>query len=212
MTSSKGLTLGAAVLLTIGIAIFLSAAVAPPRVQPTPPSTFEVVLTLDPAQSKVHYTVETTLHTVRGTFNLKSGSIHFDPATGRAGGEIVVFANSGESGNDSRDKRMYKEILETAKYPEVVFHPTQVEGNVASSGPSDVKLHGIFSIHGSDHELTAMVHAELAGDHWTGTGKFEIPYVTWGIKDPSNFFLKVKHVVNVELAMSGTAKPTETAP
>ena len=204
--------MGAAVLLTIGLAIFLSAAVAPPRVQPTAPSTSEVALTLDPAQSKVHYTVETTLHAVHGTFNLKSGSIHFDPATGKAGGEIVVFANSGESGNDSRDKRMHKEILETAKYPEVVFHPTQVEGNVASSGPSDVKLHGIFSIHGSDHELTAMVHAELAGDHWTGTGKFEIPYVTWGIKDPSNFFLKVKHVVNVELAMSGTAKPTETAP
>ena len=204
--------MGAAILLTIGLAIFLSAAVAPPRVQPTPHSTSEVALTLDPAQSKVHYTVETTLHAVHGTFNLKSGSIHFDPATGKAGGEIVVFANSGESGNDSRDKRMHKEILETAKYPEVVFHPTQVEGNVASSGPSDVKLHGIFSIHGSDHELTAMVHAELAGDHWTGTGKFEIPYVTWGIKDPSNFFLKVKHVVNVELAMSGTAKPTETAP
>jgi polyisoprenoid-binding protein YceI len=212
MTSSKGLTLGAAVLLTIGLAIFLSAAVAPPRVQPTAPSASEVTLTLDPAQSKVHYAVETTLHTVHGTFNLKRGSIHFDPATGRAGGEIAVFANSGESGNDSRDKRMHKEILETAKYPEVVFHPTQVEGNVASSGPSDVKLHGIFSIHGSDHELTAMVHAELAGDHWTGTGKFEIPYLNWGIKDPSNFFLKVKHVVSVELATSGTAKPTETAP
>jgi len=212
MTSLKGRTFGAVVLLAIGLAIFLSAAAAPPRVQPTPPSTSEVALTLDPAQCKVHYAVETTLHTVHGTFNLKSGSIHFDPATGKAGGEIVVFANSGESGNDSRDKRMHKEILETAKYPEVVFHPTQVEGNVASSGPSDVKLHGIFSIHGSDHELTAMVHAELAGDHWSGTGKFEIPYVTWGIKDPSNFFLKVKHVVNVELAMSGTAKPTETAP
>jgi polyisoprenoid-binding protein YceI len=212
MTSSKGLTLGAAVLLTIGLAIFLSAAVAPPRVQPTPPSTSEVALTLDPAQCKVHYTVETTLHTVHGTFNLKSGSIHFDPATGKASGEIVVFANSGESGNDSRDKRMHKEILETAKYPEVIFHATQVEGNVASSGPSDVKLHGIFSIHGSDHDLTAMVHAELAGDHWTGTGKFEVPYVTWGIKDPSNLFLKVKHAVNVEFAMSGTAKPTETAP
>ena len=140
------------------------------------------------------------------------GSVHFDPSTGKAGGEIVVFATSGESGNDSRDKRMHKEILETAKYPEVVFHPTQVEGKVAVSGPSEVKLHGTFSIHGTDHDLIALVHAELAGDHWTGTGKFEVPYVTWGIKDPSNFFLKVKHVVNVELEMSGATKPAQTAP
>ena len=212
MGSVRAHSFGTAALSIAGLAIFLSAAAAPPRLQSAPTSTSEIALTFDPTQSKAHYTVDSTLHTVHGTFNLKSGSIHFDPSTGKAGGEIVVFATSGESGNDSRDKRMHKEILETGKYPEVVFHPTHVEGKVAASGPSDVKLHGIFSIHGADHELTALVHAELAGDHWTGTGKFEVPYVTWGIKDPSNFFLKVKHVVNVELEMSGATKPAETAP
>ena len=213
MTSGRARSFGAAVLLTIGLAIFLSAAAAPPRVQSAASASgSEIALTLDPAQSKVHYSVDSTLHTVHGTFNLKSGSIHFDPSTGKAGGEIVVFATSGESGNDGRDKRMHKEILETAKYPEVIFHPTQIEGQVAASGPSDVKVHGMFSIHGTDHKLTALVHAELAGDHWTGTGKFEVPYVTWGIKDPSNFFLKVKHVVNVELEMSGATKTAESTP
>jgi polyisoprenoid-binding protein YceI len=205
-------SLGAPVLFIAGLAIFLSAATVPPHVQPTPISTSEIALALDPAQSKVHYSVETTLHTVHGTFNLKSGSIHFDPTTGKAGGEIVVVATSGDSGNESRDKRMHKEILETAKYADLIFRPTEVEGKVASSGPSDVKLHGILSIHGTDHQLTAPVHAELAGNHWTGTSNFEVPYVTWGIKDPSNFFLKVKHLVNVELEMSGTTKPAETAP
>jgi polyisoprenoid-binding protein YceI len=213
MTKVKARSFGAAVSLSIGLVIFLSAAATPPRVQsPAPAAASEIALTLDPAQSKVHYTVDSSLHTVHGTFNLKSGSIHFDPSTGKAGGEVVVFATSGESGNDGRDKRMHKEILETAKYPEVIFHPTHVEGKVAASGPSDVKVHGMFSIHGTDCELTALVHAELAGDHWTGTGKFEVPYVTWGIKDPSNFFLKVKHVVNVELEMSGATKTREATP
>ena len=139
-------------------------------------------------------------------FLLKSGTVHFNLENGKAGGEVVVSASSSESGNGSRDKRMHKEILETAKYPEAIFRPTQVEGKVAQSGPSDVTLDGVFSIHGADHEFTAPVHAELMGDRWRGTSQFEVPYVKWGIKDPSNFLLKVKPVVKVELEMSGEVK------
>ncbi len=206
MRIRPGRSLRAAAVL--GLVVLLAAAAPPP---PTPTGSTqaaasEIVLTLDPAQSKVHWTVDSTLHTVHGTFALKSGNVHFDPETGRAGGEIVVYAPSGESGNNSRDKRMHREILETAKYPEVIFRPTQVDGKVGQSGASDVKLGGVFSIHGVDHDLTALVHAELTGDRWRGTSRFEVPYVKWGIKDPSNFLLKVKPVVNVELEMSGEVK------
>jgi len=153
--------------------------------------------------------VESTLHTVHGTFALKSGTVHFDPDNGKAGGEIAVFATSGESGNSSRDRRMHNDILETAKYPDAVFRPTRVEGKVGQSGTSDVKLSGVFSIHGVDHDLTALVHAELTGDRWRGTARFEVPYVSWGIRDPSNFLLKVKPVVTVEMEMSGEIKATK---
>jgi polyisoprenoid-binding protein YceI len=189
--------------------VFLPAAAPPPQQQTSPARTSEIVLTLDPAQSTVHWTVDSTLHTVHGTFALKSGTIHFDPETGKAGGEIVVFAPSGESGNSSRDARMHKEILETPRYPDVIFRPTQVQGKVGQSGASDVKLDGVFFIHGADHDLTALVHAELTGDRWRATSKIEVPYVKWGIKDPSNFLLKVKPVVNVELEMSGEVKATK---
>lgn len=196
----------AGVLAVFALALFLSAAPALPQPRTARPLTSEIVLTLDPAQSKVHWTVDSTLHTVHGTFALKSGTVHFDPETGKADGEVVVYAPSGESGNGSRDRRMHREILETAKYPDVVFRPTQVDGKVAQAGASDVKLDGVFSIHGADHDLMALVHAELTGNRWRGTAKFEVPYVKWGIKDPSNFFLKVKPVVNVELEMSGEIK------
>jgi polyisoprenoid-binding protein YceI len=192
------------------LALFLSAAAAPPRqtVAPAAIPTPEIVLTLDPAQSKVHFMVDSTLHMVHGSFALKNGTVHFDPETGKASGEIVVYTTSGDSGNDKRDARMHKEILETVKYPDAVFRPTQIDGKVAPAGSSDVKLRGVFSIHGSDHEIVAAVHAELAGEHWKGTGKFEVPYVSWGIKDPSNFLLKVKHEVSVELEMAGDVKST----
>jgi polyisoprenoid-binding protein YceI len=190
--------------LFFGLALFLSVAAAQAQAIQAPAPV--MVLTLDPAQCKIHWTLDSTLHTVHGSFALQSGSVHFDMQTGKAGGEIVVLAPSGESGNSSRDARMHKEILETAKYPDVVFRPEQVAGKVTRLGASDVKLTGLFSIHNSEHELTAEVHAELVGDRWSGTAKFEVPYVKWGIKDPSNFLLKVKPVADVEVEMSGEVK------
>jgi polyisoprenoid-binding protein YceI len=190
-------------LAVLSLALFLAAPTHSTPQQATSVAPAEIVLTLDPAHSSVHWTVDSSLHTVHGTFALKSGTVHFDPETGKAGGEIVVLATSGESGNGSRDARMHREILETAKYPEVVFRPTQVKGKVGQSAASDVKLSGVFSIHGADHDLTALVHAEFMGDGWHGTSNFDVPYVKWGIKNPSNFLLKVNPVVNVEIEMSG---------
>ena len=190
-----------------GIAIFLSATAAPPKAnRSVQENAQEIVLMLDPSQTKVQWTVDSTMHTVHGTFAVKSGTVHFDPETGKAGGEVIVLATSGDSGNSSRDQRMHKEILETAKFPDAVFRPVQIEGKVARSGNSDVKLHGVISLHGGDHEIIVPVHAELASDRWKGTAKFDVPYIQWGIKDPSNWLLKVKPVVNVELEMTGSAK------
>lgn len=203
MANSRARWLGAAATLALIVSL-ASVPASPQRAVSSEAAASEIVLSLDPAQSRVHWTVDSALHTVHGTFALKSGTIHFDPVTGKAGGEVIIYAPSGESGNGSRDKRMHREILETAKYPDVTFRAAHVEGTVSQSGASDVKLSGTFSIHGADHPLTAQVHADLTGDHWSGTSRFAVPYVQWGIKDPSNFLLKVQPVVNVELEMVGT--------
>src|ERR1700683_4060962 len=72
----------------------------------------ESTVKLDPAQTTIEFTLDSTLHTVHGTFKLKSGHISFDTATGKAGGEIIVDATSGDSDNKGRDKKMHHEILE----------------------------------------------------------------------------------------------------
>ena len=66
-----------------------------------------------PAQTTVEYSVNSTLHTVHGTFALKRGTLRIDPANGRAEGELVVDASSGASGSEGRDHKMTHEILET---------------------------------------------------------------------------------------------------
>jgi polyisoprenoid-binding protein YceI len=174
----------------------------PQHAAPPPPAN-EIVLGIDPAQSKVHWTLGTTLHTVHGTFAFKKGTIQLDPATGKASGEIVVFATSGDSGNDSRDKKMHKEVLESDKFQDVIFRPNRVDGKVAPQGMFTVQVHGIFLLHGSEHELTVPVQAEFAGDHWTGSAKFTVPFIDWGLKNPSSFLLKVNHAAEIELEMKG---------
>jgi len=170
----------------------------------------DVVFALDVAQSKVTWSLGTTFHTVHGSFALKKGTLRLDPATGKASGEIIVDAASGKSGNDSRDKKMHKEVLESGRYAEVVFRPDRVEGKIAPQGTSTVQVHGILVVHGSEHELTAPVQAELAADHWTGNAKFSVPFIDWGLKNPSNFFNKVNHEVEIDLELKGSLQSPVT--
>ena len=192
-------------------ALVLSALAVPPRPQANQAAPQEVVLVLDPAQCKVHYTVDSTLHTVHGTFDLKSGTVHLNPESGKASGEIIVYATSGDSGNSTRDERMHREILQTQQFPDAIFRPREIEGKVLRTGASDVQLHGVILLHGQEHDMVSAVHADLSADHWTGTAKFDVPYIQWGIKDPSNWLLKVKPVVHVEVDMAGSANKASAA-
>ena len=175
----------------------------PQHAAPQPPAS-EIVLGIDPAESKVHWTLGSTLHTVHGSFAFKKGTLQLDTSTGKARGEIIVDATSGNSGDDSRDKKMHREVLESGRYVEVVFRPDRVEGKIMPAGTFTVQVHGLLVLHGSEHELTVPVQAELAADHWTGTAKFSVPFIDWGLKNPGNFFLKVNHAVEIELELKGS--------
>jgi polyisoprenoid-binding protein YceI len=191
--------------IVFGLAVLLSASAAhrPPQA-PAAADAAEIVLNVDPAQSSVQYTVGSSLHTVHGTFALKRGTLRIDPATGKANGEIVVDAISGQSGNDSRDKKMHKEVLESARFTDIIFRPDRVEGSLQPQGTSSAKLHGVCVLHGSEHELTTPVRAELTSGQWKGTATFSVPYNDWGLKNPGNFLLKVDHTVNIEVQMAGS--------
>ena len=163
-----------------------------------------LVFTVDPAQSSVHWTLGSSLHTVHGTFALKRSGFQVDPVTGKASGEIVVDAASGKSGNGSRDKKMHKEVLESGRFGEIIFRPDRIAGKLETQRDSTVQIQGIFVLHGSEQEFTVPVEANLTGDHWTGSAKFSVPFIEWGLKNPSNWLLKVEHSVNVELELKGT--------
>ena len=175
----------------------------PQHAAPRPPAS-EIVLGIDPAKSNVHWTLGSTVHTVHGSFAFKKGTLQLDTSSGKASGEIIVDAASGNSGDDSRDRKMHREVLESGRYAEVIFRPDRVEGKIPPQGPFTVNAHGLLVLHGSEHELTVPVKAELAGDHWTGSAKFNVPFIDWGLKNPGNFFLKVNHAVEIEAELQGS--------
>jgi polyisoprenoid-binding protein YceI len=163
----------------------------------------ETAFHLDPAQSTVKFTVGDVLHTVHGTFKVKHGAWQLE-AGGKMSGEIVVDAASGDSGSGMRDRKMNKEVLETARYPEISFRPDRVDGSVADSGKASVMVHGIFSIHGMNREITVPASLETTGDQWTAFVHFTVPYEKWGMKNPSTLFLKVNDAVEIDLAAAGS--------
>jgi len=163
----------------------------------------EVQIKIDPAATKITWSLDSVLHKVHGTFRLKSGALSFDPATGKAVGQLVVDATSGESGNGSRDGRMHKSIIESTKFPDIVFVPDRVDGPVNLSGDSDVLLHGAFTLHGSTHELSMKVHTHVEQQKLTAKVGFKVPYISWGLKNPSTLFLRVEDTVNVEMEAQG---------
>ena len=156
-------------------------------------------LVADRAQTKVEFMLPSLLHTVHGEFRLKRGALVFDAASGKLSGELVIDATSGDSGNASRDKRMHAAILESAKYPEIVFRPDRLEGKVVNPGKSTVQLHGMFSLHGADHEMLVPATVDAAGGTYAVTATFEIPYVKWGLKNPSTLLLRVSDKVEIRI-------------
>ena len=163
----------------------------------------DVTVELDPAQTHIGFTLSDVLHTVHGTFKLKNGTIRFDPATGAASGLVVVDATSGDSGSQARDRKMHKEILLSQRYPEITFTPVRIQGQVAPQGESQVEIRGVIKLNGRDHETTFTSHLQLTGEQLTATTRFVVPYVDWGLKNPSTFILRVSREVDIDIRAVG---------
>ncbi len=169
----------------------------------TPALAQEVQLVLDPAHTNIEFVLSDVLHMVHGGFKLREGNIRVDLATGIASGLVVVDAASGDSGSGARDRKMHKEILESRKYPDITITPVKIVGHLATQGGSKLEMQGVFKIHGDEHQVTLPLSVRVAGDQLFADTHFTIPYVKWGMKNPSTFILRVSDKVEIGIHASG---------
>jgi polyisoprenoid-binding protein YceI len=160
-------------------------------------------LTINPDASEVKMTLKTNHDVVNGTFHVQSGSIAFDNKLPNLSGSVVVAAGSGKTGNDSRDKKMDKDVLNTEKYTTVSFTPKTYTGAIAASGDSTIQVTGTFTLLDVPHEITLPMQIHIDGGNCTAKAHFPVPYVQWGLKDPSFFMFKTEKVVDIDLSLSG---------
>ncbi len=158
---------------------------------------------VNPDTSQVAFTLGGGGHHVQGSFHVQRGSIEFDPGAQKITGSVTVDAASGNSGEPSRDKNMNNNVLDTAHFAEVTFAPISYEGTIAASGDSNIQVSGVFTLHGTPHDLTLPMQIHIDGAILTARGHFTVPYVKWGLKDPSIFVLKVAKEVDIDLTLNG---------
>ncbi len=164
---------------------------------------------LEPERTEIAFTLGATGHTVEGTMRLTSGALSFDLATGEASGELLLDARRTETANRKRDRKMHETVLLTADHPEIRFEARGIRGRLpeADSSTSEVQVDGDIVLLGRSHPVTLTAAVQRDGTDLVLDCSFVVPYVAWGLRDPSAFVLRVAKEVEVRVRARATLDP-----
>ena len=164
----------------------------------------EQTLTLDPAATTVEWTLGATLHTVAGGVRLVEGRVRFDADSGAASGEIVVDAESASTGLGLRDRTMHRDVLESGRYPRIVYRAERLRVLRRDAAGAEIELEGVLDMHGQQHAIVLPARLAARGGRIAIETSFRVTYVDWGMQNPSTLFLRVDRFVDVRVRSEGT--------
>jgi hypothetical protein len=98
---------------------------------------------------------------------------------------------------------MYMDILKVDQYTTVSFAPKTYTGTIAPSGDSTIQVSGVFTLLGNPHDLTIPMQIHMDGSKATARAQFVVPYVQWGLQNPSFMFWKAENDVAIDLNLVG---------
>lgn len=134
-----------------------------------------------------------------------SGEIRLVPAAlDQASLRVTIRPESFEVSSDASPKdkleietKMKQEVLETSRYPEIVFESSSISLNKTGEEGYMVNLTGNLSLHGVTRVQTINCQATVSDDSIRGFGEFSVRQTDYGIKlvSVAGGMLKVKDEV-----------------
>ena len=171
----------------------------------------EIRVHLPPESTTIEFTLKATMHTVHGTATLDRADFTINTESGAATGEAIVAAASADTDNKKRDKKMHGKVLLSDQHPRIVIRAERIEGELDLEGISEIVLVATMELIGADHPVRIPMTVAVDGGTATLDANFSVPYVEWGLVDPSTFLLKVGKEVPVTIHAKGvTVQPVSS--
>lgn len=119
-----------------------------------------------------------------------SGEAQFNPDRLESGSlRVAVKAASLAVTNDVSDKdrrdierEMHQNVLESAKYPEIVYDCSRVSADHPENGQHSITLHGSLTLHGVTNGLKIPARVAIVGDMLRAFGEFSLRQTDYNIK------------------------------
>ena len=143
------------------------------------------------AGSSVRWELPATFEPIKGVVPLFHGSIEARPLPGGAwdvSARIVVPAAAMRTGNRRRDRTLREKVLETNRYPEIVFELRQFTGDLSRFRPGatfPVQVEGDLTVHGKTAPVQLPVDVSVFPKAVVLTGSFPVHWKAYGLQDPS---------------------------
>jgi polyisoprenoid-binding protein YceI len=156
--------------------------------------------TLNTASSRVTFTSEAPLETVRGRARVVSGTLTVNPehpTPMRA--EIIVNTVSMETGNRMRDKKMRNDFLQVAQYPTIRFRLTQctIAEGLPEGKSRNATAKGEFTLHGVTRQIAVPVRITRTATAISVFPAFALQLSTYGIQRPEFLFMKLSETITI---------------
>jgi len=143
------------------------------------------------AGSSVRWELPATFEPIRGIVPLFRGFVEADPLP--SGGwdvrsRIVVPAAGMRTGNRLRDRTLREKVLETDRFPEIVFELRRFTGDLSRFRPGEtfsVQVAGDLTVHGKTAPIQLPVDVSVFPGAVVLTGSFPVHWKSYGLQDPS---------------------------